>query len=135
MARKTAVIQAIEGRDNGKLFTITEMPASQAEKWAFRAISALAKAGVNVPDHVSRMGLPGLTALGVSAICALPFSEAEPLMDEMFACIRIQPDADHPEMTRPLIESDIEEVATRVKLRKDWLTLHTGFSFPADSSN
>ena len=58
---------------------------------------------------------------------------AEPLMDEMFRCIQIQPDPRKPEVVRPLIDNgtegdDIEEVATRLRLRSEVINLHTGFS-------
>lgn len=133
MPRHTKSVTVIaDGRDNGKTFLITEMPASQAEKWAFRALSALAKAGVDVPEDVAKMGLPAIATLGIKAVCGMDFAEAEPLMDEMFACIQIIPDMSKPEVRRGLIEADIEEVKTRVTLRKEWLALHTGFSFPAE---
>ena len=38
-----------EGRDNGKVFVLTEMPASRAESWAMRALLALMANGVEVP--------------------------------------------------------------------------------------
>lgn len=132
MSRKIVPVPiTAAGRDQGKTFLITEMPASQAEKWAFRALSALAKAGVEVPDDVANMGLPALASLGIQAVCGMSFVEAEPLMDEMFACIKIIPDMNKPEVTRALIEDDIQDVATRVRLRKEWLSVHTGFTFPA----
>ena len=40
-----------EGRDNGKVFVLTEMPASRAESWAMRALLALMAGGVEVPEH------------------------------------------------------------------------------------
>jgi hypothetical protein len=128
MARKTEmVVIDAEGRDKGKTFIIREMPATQAEKWAMRAFLALAKSGVDVPEDVAASGLAGIAALGLRALSGLTFADAEPLMDEMFSCIQIMPDPTRPNVTRHLIEDDIEEVATRLRLRKEVLALHTGF--------
>ena len=139
MARKTeTVIIDAEGRDKGKVFVITEMPASKAEKWAARALLALGRSGVDVPDNIAASGLAGVVALGVRSFLGLRFEDAEPLLDEMFAsCVAIVPDPDRPTVTRgaggigALIEDDIEEVSTRIHLRTEVLELHTGFSIAA----
>jgi hypothetical protein len=125
---KHATIDA-EGRDNGKLFLITEMPASQAERWAFRAFQALARAGVDMPENVSGAGMAGIAVVGLKALGTIPFYEATELMDEMFSCVRIVRDKAHPETAMPLMEEDIEEVSTRLHLRSEVFELHTGFSF------
>jgi hypothetical protein len=125
MARKTIDITiTADGRDQGKTFRITEMSASQAEKWAMRAFLALAKSGVDVPDHIQAMGLAGIATIGIKAFGGLSWDMAEPLMDEMFSCIQIVMTP----IARSLVESDIEEVSTRLKLRSDVFELHTGFS-------
>jgi hypothetical protein len=134
MARKshTIVIEA-EGRDKGKMFTIAEMPPSQAEKWAFRALLALAKSGVEVPDDIASAGLAGVAAMGIKAFSGLSFEDAEPLLDEMFAMVSFVPDPARPAIKRghggvgPLIEDDIEEISTRLRLRKELFFLHTNF--------
>lgn len=130
MARKTAQIRIeAEGRDHGKTFFITEMPASQAEKWAARAFLALAKSGMQVPEDLKSMGLAGIFTLGVKALGSIEWTMAEPLMDEMFACVQIIPNPERDtNVKRGLVEADIEEVATRIKLRADVFELHTGFS-------
>lgn len=132
MARQvsTVLIDA-EGRDKGKRFQITEMPASQAERWAIRAFLAITATGVEVPDDLRESGFAGLAAMGVRALSFLSFEAAEPLLDEMFGCIAFIPDASNPAFTRALIETDIEEVATRLKLRSAVVELHTGFSLAA----
>ena len=128
MARKVQQVTIdAEGRDKGKVFIIREMPATQAEKWAMRAFLALAKSGVDVPEDVASSGLAGIAALGLRALSGLTFTDAEPLMDEMFSCIQIMPDPTRPDVVRILLEDDIEEIATRLKLRKEVLALHTGF--------
>jgi hypothetical protein len=130
MARKTLTYTVTdEGRDKGKVFILTEMAASQAERWALRALSALAASGVDVPDDIATAGLAGVARLGVQAFGGLPWEKAEPLIEEMFKCISILPDPAKPGVTRILIEDDIEEVTTRLKLRIELFKLHMSF-FP-----
>lgn len=128
MARKTAkIVIEDDGRDKGKVFHLTEMPASRAEKWGMRALLAMSRAGVELPDEAAQSGMLGVAAAGVQALTRLSFYEAEELMDEMFQCITIQPDPALP-ATRALIEDDIEEISTRLTLRMEVLQLHMGFS-------
>lgn len=116
-----------EGRDKGKVFVLTEMPASKAEKWAIKAVSAMVAAGVDVPDGIDLQGMAGLAQVGISAFSKIPFEQAEPLLDEMFECIEIAPDAKNRSVVRRLVEDDIEDVATRFKLRMELFKLHLGF--------
>lgn len=128
MARKTeTVIIEREGRDIGKAFLIREMPASQAERWATRAFLALAKGGIEIPDDVINSGMAGIAAIGIKALANVPYGDAQYLLDEMFQCVSIIPDLSKPQVVRPLIEDDIEEVATRLQLRQATFELHTGF--------
>ena len=122
-----------EGRDKGKTFRITEMSASQAERWAVRAFLALARSGVELPEEAHGAGMAGIAALGLQALSRVQFSEAEALMAEMFSCVMFVPKhaAGAELMPRRLIEEDIEEVTTRAKLRVEVLQLHTGFSLAA----
>lgn len=128
MARKTLTVTIQdEGRDKGKTFILTEMPAAQVEKWATRALLALARNEVDIPSGIENAGLAGLVEIGRQALSRLSFEDIEPLMDEMFGCVRLQPDAGRPEVIRDLIPDDIEEVSTRIKLRGELWNLHTGF--------
>jgi len=123
-----------EGRDKGKVFLLTEMPASQAERWALRAFLALARNGVEISDKDKDAGLAGLAANGLTLIGKLPFDEAQALMEEMFTCVKMIPDPQRPSVTRELIEDDIEEISTRFNLRVEVFKLHVDFSEPADPS-
>lgn len=124
---RTVVIEA-EGRDKGRTFFLTEMPAAQAEKWAMRAFLAMARNGVPIPDDLASRGLAGIASVGIHALGSMSFADAEPLMDEMFACIQMIPDPGKPNVKRALFEGDIEEVGTRLQLRKEVLDLHVSFS-------
>ena len=115
-----------EGRDKGKVFQLTEMSAAQAERWALRAFQALARAGVDL-GVVMGGGMQGLASAGLRAFAFLPFHEADPLLSEMFACVKIKPDAAHRNVVRDLVDDDIEEISTRLTLRAEVMKLHTDF--------
>lgn len=135
MARKVKSLVIVDKeRDAGKSFQLTEMPARAAEKWAMRALSALARSGVIIPDNFAVLGMAGLAGIGLRALAGVEFADAEPLMDEMMGCVAFVPDANRPDVVRPLVESDIEEVATLLKLREAILEIHTGFSIAATLS-
>lgn len=126
--RKEKIWTAVDGRDVGKQFYIKEMPATQAEKWALRALLGLAKAGVDIPEGIEYAGMAGVYVVGIRALGGIAYADAEQLMEEMFACIQRVPDPTKPKLLRALVEDDIEEVATRLRLRSEVFELHTGFS-------
>lgn len=129
--RKTSTITiTTEGRDVGKVFLLTEMPASHAENWGMRALAAIARAGLELPPELESAGMAGVASLGPSFRLhgAIAPEDVEPLMAEMMNCVQIVPDPKQPLVTRGLVEDDIEEVATRLLLRGEVMHLHTGFS-------
>lgn len=129
MSRKTTIVTiSAEGRDQGNAYLITEMPASRAERWATRAIMALGRSGIEVPDEVAQAGMAAVAAMGIRAFTGMDFADAEPLLDEMFDCVQFMPDPKAPGVVRALIEDDIQEVATRLLLRSEVVALHVGFS-------
>jgi hypothetical protein len=75
--------------------------------------------------------MAGLTAAALSAFARSHFDEIQPLMAEMFTCIQVLPKPGDTSIVRPLLDddvnSDIEEVSTRIKLREEVLELHLGF--------
>lgn len=127
MARKTKDVTIGDdgGRDQGKTYVLTEMSATQAEKWAWRAFSALAKSGVEIPREVVDLGVIGIFLVGYQAFRTARFEDVEPLLDEMMLFVKAQPSQG---IVRPLVENDIEEVLTRVRLRKEMIELHVGFT-------
>lgn len=130
MSRKTCDITiSEEGRDQGKTFQIREMAALKAERWAMRALIAVGKSGVDLPDGIAASGgMRSLALLGIQAIMRMDFADAEPLLDEMLECIFVKPNPKDPSVIRPLmVEDDIEEVSTLLRLRQEVLELHTGF--------
>jgi hypothetical protein len=139
MRKSVDVTIPFDGRDKGKVFCLKEMSSAQAERWGVRAINSLIKAGVQVPEGMEMSGMAGIVRLGIRSLSIIPFEELEPLMNEMFACITVKPDARHPELTRSLVDGmgdgdDIEEVQTRIFLRQRLLELHLGFSLAGETS-
>lgn len=127
MARKTIKYVATDGRDKGRTFLITEMPASQAEFWAYRTLLAVVSEAIEIPEEFSNAGMEGLAKLGIQVLSKLKWKDAEPLLKEMFDCVQVIPDPNKPSLIRPLIEEDIEEISTRVNIRSEIWNLHTSF--------
>jgi hypothetical protein len=138
MARRTRIVSiTAQGRDFGKQFLLTEMPADQAERWALRAFLALANANVKLPDGAADAGMAGIAATmetgallkqGIQSLAGLSYAQVGDLLDEMFTCIQFQPPNGMP--PQPLWSgenSQIEEVSTRLKLRWEVVQLHTDF--------
>jgi len=135
MGRKKANITIeAEGRDQGKVFVINEMDCDRVESWAARALLALMAANVEMPAGMEELGMAGMVEMGFKSLSGLKWEVAKPLLDEMFECVEIIPDPKKAHVQRPLVPSDIEEVATRIKLRMEVFQLHTNFSLAGDHS-
>lgn len=117
-----------EGRDKGRVYHLREMSAAQAEEWATRALLAMGRSGVEIPDDVRGAGLAGVAIMGLQSIMKADFHDVKPLLDEMMTCITFKPDPRNPGFTRELLDDDIEEVSTRLKLRGEVFRLHVDFS-------
>jgi len=117
-----------KGRDAGKMYLLTEMPASRGEEWAIRAGTAALKHSEGIPSGIEANGMAALAQIGLRALVGVPWEILKPLMDEMMSCVQIVPDPQNTNVFRPLIESDIQEISTRIKLRKEVFKLHTDFS-------
>jgi hypothetical protein len=122
-----------EGRDQGKTFLITEMSSYHGEKWAYKALLALSRGGFELPPGIFDSGMSGLASIvpylmviGFRSLHAARWEEVEILLDEMMACVKYKP----PQDALPAVElrndstSQIEEIKTRVELRKEVLMLH-----------
>lgn len=120
---------AEKNRDHGKIFFIREMPADQTEWWAARILFALTNAGADLPKGAAEGGMAGFAAAGIQSLLSLRAEVVKPLMDEMFTCVEYLHEGKLP--AQPILSGDlsqIEEVSTRVQLRKAVLELHVGFS-------
>lgn len=124
MARRTRIhtVGADGGRDAGKAFLITEMDSESAEWWAFQVLQALlgSDAAIDFDAPLAQMARQGFGALS-----KLPPDKAKPLLEQMITCVRVKLPGSND--SRDLLPNDIEEVKTRIMLRKEVLELHTGF--------
>lgn len=137
MARKklTHTIES-EGRDKGKVFLITEKSALDAERWARHALISAVSAGANIPQDAVDAGAAGLATLAPLAfgiLVQVPAAESDALMASLDECIQRIPNASNPNVVRPTIPDDIEEVGTLFELRKQALMLHVNFSQAGES--
>ena len=127
MARNVVNYTATDGRDKGKVFLLTEMSARQGEEWAMRVLLALMGSNAEIPEGFQFLGVAALASMGLKALTGLKWEVAQPLLEEMLAGIKLLPDPRKPFVTRELIEEDIEEITTRVKLRGEVWQLNMGF--------
>lgn len=136
--RKTTTVTVEEpGRDLGKVFLLTEMPAAAAEKWALRMFVALKGSGDSntIAESIVRLGMVGVALQGLNVFLRADIDPKvlEPLLDEMLTCVKIIRSPAHPEaVTAMRPDFDIEEVSTLLWLRSEVIRLHTNFS-PAEA--
>ncbi len=132
MSRKTTRLTiAEEGRDKGKSFVLTELPADQGERWFIRALFAIAKSDADVTPEVIAGGAASFAAWGLPALLQAEHRDVEPLLDEMWQCVQYQHAANIPlQSIAEGINSQIEEVSTRFALRLAVMQLHLGFFIP-----
>jgi len=117
-----------EGRDKGRQYLLTEMPALKAERWARHAIAACAAKDLNIREEVKALGMLGFVLFCFQAIAGGDVDAVDKLMDEILPQIQIiEEGAVGP---RPLGgEGDIWEVWTYKTLRQELIELHMGFTF------
>jgi hypothetical protein len=127
MRKTLTYTETADNRDKGKVFKLEEMSADQAEAWALKAFFAIMNAGIDVPDNLADLGFAGIATAGLNALGKVDYETARPLLDEMMTCIQIIPDPAKPNVARALFPGDIEEVATKLKLRKAVFDLHVAF--------
>lgn len=124
-------ITAEDSDDKGKNYLITKMKAAPLEDWAMRLILALLRSGIEIPPDIVSSGFAGLVRYGLSgALSQIRIEELRELASDMMDCVTFLPDLNDRSFSRPLVDSDIEEVSTRYELRMKWAVLHTGFSTP-----
>lgn len=124
MALKTKQITIEKGRDIGKKFIITEMPAAKIDNWAMRVLLALAGAGIDIAE--AKEGMVGLARVAFGALGNIPHDVALPLLDELLSCVEIVPQGGSP---RPLDLDlgDIEDFTNLWAFRKEVFNLHVDF--------
>jgi hypothetical protein len=137
MARKTMVLtlDSTFKRDEGKVFFIEEMDSYSGEMWGIKVMQGLIRSGVEIPDDIANMGLAGVARMSFAALGGMSFGDLQPLLDQMMACVKLIPDPSKPKVTRGLNASDIEEVKTRLYIKREVFKLHVDFLPVADPSD
>lgn len=147
MARYTREVQiTTPGRDAGKKFIITEMPADQGERWGNRLALEFGQAVSKVPSAVIGGGMAGVSQMlpvimvqGLQSLGGLNPQVVQPLLDEMMACVKFRSAGavagvpDQPIFTGE--NSQIEEIQTRYTLLFEAIKLHWSFLMDAAQSN
>lgn len=124
MARKTCRLTIdAEGRDKGKTFVLTELPALDIERWTVRLILALGKNGVSLPSVQVDSGFAGIAGVLWVLLSQITPEDAEGLLATMLAGLKI----DEGKITRDIVADDIEEPETLLQIRMAWVELHAGF--------
>lgn len=124
MARNSVVVTiSDEGRDKGKRFRITEWPAQTAEEWGLRVLLALGAAGVEIPPEILQLGGVAVIYFAGQHLLKIRERKAIRLARELMECVQICED----KLDRGVVANDIEEVATRLTLKKEALKLTYGF--------
>ena len=116
-----------ESRDFGKRFLITEMPATQQDKFVLKVMMALSRSGMSLNkeelESMKEMGIAALAVIGLRCLQGLLYDDASAIYDEMMQTAKIK----EPEVVRALTPYDIEEVATMVRIRKEVWNLNIDF--------
>lgn len=124
MARKTCRVTIdADGRDKGKTFVLTELPALDIERWTVRLILALGKNGVSLPDVQAQSGFAAIASVLWVLLAQVSAEEADALLATMLDGLKI----DEGKITRNLVADDIEEPETLLQIRMAWVDLHSGF--------
>ena len=121
--RKEKEITITEGRDAGKTFKITEMPATQADRWATKALCLVGKSGCSIIDLFNKMSNGGI----LNVLGDLGYDGAEPLFEELLNCCSFKQDGVYVQMKGSMIDSVIEDWTTIFRLRKEAYDLTMNF--------
>lgn len=101
------------------------MPIMQADKWAQRALFALAGSGIDTAGINPNGGMLEMAKLAIGVIGKIDPQIGGELLDELLTCVQIVPSGG---LARSLdIESDIEDLKTLFELRKEALLVHIDF--------
>lgn len=126
MARKVENVTIdLKGRDEGKVFVLTEMPATLGKPWLMKVTTFLAVQGLDIKS----LGKAGKVA-------AIGMAMDDPAHIGWRECVQYQHAPDHMPQNifwdKPTCQ--IEEIETVTLLQAKVLELHMGFTPPGSSS-
>jgi hypothetical protein len=116
------------GRDKGKKFTITEMPAVKMDKWATKALIILGKTGNSF--NLAQIDLESL----LRSLSSADYEGVEPLLEELLSCATFDKDGVSMVMTSSIADGIVEDWTTLFRLRIEALKLNLGFFEQGDGS-
>lgn len=129
------------GRDAGKTFKITEMPAIKADEWAHQLIEQAANSGVNLKD-VDVLNLDTKSMKGMIEIGAAVFSvlgrinyeiSREMKFDILNRCVQIVPKGGE---SRPVLwDDEIKDFKNYTVLAAHAIGIHVDFLKQGETSN
>ena len=122
---KTKEVVIKTGRDADKRFLVTEMPLLKADKWAQRALFALASGGVDAGTLDLSGGMLEMAKFAFAAIGNIDPQVGGDLLDELLECVQIIPSGGNPRDFD--VETEIQDLKTLYLLRKEALFLHIDF--------
>lgn len=122
MARKEKEITIEEGRDAGKTFKITEMPAVQADRWISRALSLLGKSNSEISALILTNGQEFL-----KEFAKIDYEETQPLLEELLSCASFIKDGVSIPMKGNMVDSVVEDWTTLFRLKYEAFLLSVGF--------
>lgn len=128
---KEKEIKIETGRDAGKVFKVTEMPAFQMDRWATRALLALGKAKKGGILTIGSMSIEDL----LSSLSGVNYEEAEPLLQELLECCSFVKNGQSIVLKKDVIDGIVEDWTTLFKLRMEALTLCIGFLEQGDGKD
>lgn len=120
--RKEVEITIEEGRDKGKTFKITEMSATQADRWTLKVLCLFGKGGIAL-EELAKMDFNTI----IKIMGDVSYDMAEPLLDELLECASFKKDGVYVPMKGSMIESVVEDFRTLYRLRLEALQLVLGF--------
>lgn len=121
--RKEKEIKIEEGRDAGKVFKITEMPAFQQDSWATRMLVAM---GSKLTGGLASLATISLQDIA-SSFFKMDYKVSEPLLQELLDCCSYKKEGTLVVLKKDMVDSIIEDWQTLQTLRMEALALNFGF--------
>ena len=130
---KTKTVTIEKGRDKGKKFLITEMPAMQADEWSHQLIEQASLSGVNLKDvdilNMNTDSMKGMVEIGVGIFTVLgriPYQiSREMKFDLLNRCVQLVPSSGNPRACE--WDQEILDFPNFTKLAFNVIELHIGF--------
>lgn len=116
-----------DGKDKGRVYTVTRMDAITGDRWARHIIRGLARAGHRTPstEKLLDMGIAGIAGMTVAVISNMTYGDQERAFEGLLKCITVKGALG--EANRELKPYDLNDVHTLPKLREEAFRLNVDF--------